>query len=94
MQMPISEFKAKCTQVVREVGTKYKTVELTNRGKVIAQVIPPEPTPNPSSARSAVRSRTSPVGMNHSAKMIGKPASEVLARHQVAINQSIRRTFA
>ena len=41
MQMSISEFKAKCTQVVREVGTKYKTVELTNRGKVVAQVVPP-----------------------------------------------------
>lgn len=47
MRMPISEFKAKCTQVVREVGTKYKTVELTNRGKVIAQVVPPEPETKP-----------------------------------------------
>ena len=43
MQMSISEFKAKCTQVVREVGTKYQIVELTNRGKVVAQVVPPEP---------------------------------------------------
>ena len=47
MQMPISEFKAKCTQVVREVGTKYQTVELTNRGKVVAQVVPPEPEAKP-----------------------------------------------
>ena len=47
MQMPISEFKAKCTQVVREVGTKYQTVELTNRGKVVARVVPPEPETKP-----------------------------------------------
>ena len=47
MQMSISEFKAKCTQVVREVGTKYKTVELTNRGKVVAQIVPPEPETKP-----------------------------------------------
>ena len=47
MQMSISEFKAKCTQVVREVGTKYQTVELTNRGKVVAQVVPPKPEAKP-----------------------------------------------
>ncbi len=47
MQMSISEFKAKCTQIVREVGTKYQTVELTNRGKVVAQVVPPEPEVKP-----------------------------------------------
>ena len=86
MQMSISEFKAKCTQVVREVGTKYQTVELTNRGKVVAQVVPPEPEtkPDPQSffgSLRAVLSRTSLVGMSRSARMIGKPASEVLARH-------------
>ena len=42
MKMSISEFKAKCTQVVREVGAEYKTIELTNRGKVVARVVPPE----------------------------------------------------
>ena len=47
MRMSISEFKAKCTQVVREVGTKYQTVELTNRGKVVACVVPPEPETKP-----------------------------------------------
>ncbi len=41
--MSISEFKAKCTQVVREVGVKYQTVDLTNRGKVVAHVVPSEP---------------------------------------------------
>ncbi len=47
MRMSISEFKAKCTQVVREVGTKYKTVALTNRGKVVAHVVPPQPEAQP-----------------------------------------------
>ena len=61
MQMSISEFKAKCTQVVREVGTKYKTVELTNRGKVIAQVVPPEPEtkPDPQSFFGSLRGTVS-----------------------------------
>ena len=43
MKMPVSEFKAKCTQVLREVATHPYTVEITNRGKVIARVVPPEP---------------------------------------------------
>jgi len=47
MQMSISEFKARCTQVVREVGTQYKTVELTNRGRVVAYIVPPEPEAKP-----------------------------------------------
>ena len=47
MQISISDFKAKCTQVVREVGTKYQTVELTNRGKVVARLVPPEPEAQP-----------------------------------------------
>lgn len=61
MQMSISEFKAKCTQVVREVGTKYQTVELTNRGKVVAQVVPPEPEakPDPQSFFGSLRGTVS-----------------------------------
>ena len=50
MKMSISEFKAKCTQVVREVGVEYQAVELTNRGKVVARLVPPavdeKPDPN------------------------------------------------
>ena len=38
MKMPVSEFKARCTQVLREVASKPYTVEVTNRGKVIAVV--------------------------------------------------------
>ncbi|MFT5089004.1 MAG: antitoxin (DNA-binding transcriptional repressor) of toxin-antitoxin stability system [Planctomycetota bacterium] len=47
MKMSISEFKAKCTQVVREVGAEYKTVDLTNRGKVVAHVVAAEPEAKP-----------------------------------------------
>ena len=41
MKISVSEFKAKCTQVVREVATHPYTVEITNRGKVVAVVSPP-----------------------------------------------------
>ena len=34
MKMSVSEFKAKCTQVVREVATHPYMVEITNRGTV------------------------------------------------------------
>jgi prevent-host-death family protein len=43
MKMSVSEFKAKCTHVLREVATEYKTIEVTNRGKTIALVAPPKP---------------------------------------------------
>jgi prevent-host-death family protein len=45
MKMPVTKFKAKCTQILREVATKPYTVEVTNRGKVIAVVSPPKPKP-------------------------------------------------
>jgi prevent-host-death family protein len=41
MRMSVTEFKARCTQVVREVATQPYTVEITNRGKVVAVVSPP-----------------------------------------------------
>lgn len=43
MKMSVSEFKAKCTRVLREVSMEYKTVEVTNHGKVIAVVESPKP---------------------------------------------------
>ncbi len=43
MKMSVSEFKAKCTWVLREVSTEYKSVEVTNHGKVIAVVESPKP---------------------------------------------------
>ena len=41
MKISVSEFKAKCTQVVREVATHPYAVEITNRGKVVAVMSPP-----------------------------------------------------
>ena len=41
MRMSVTDFKARCTQVVREVATQPYTVEITNRGKVVAVVSPP-----------------------------------------------------
>ncbi len=43
MKMSVSDFKAKCTQVLREVAETYGTVEVTNRGKVVALVEAPKP---------------------------------------------------
>jgi prevent-host-death family protein len=49
MKIPVSEFKAKCTKILREAATAPYTVEVTNRGKVIALVTAPAPEqkPNP-----------------------------------------------
>ena len=44
VRMPISQFKAACTQVLREVAMAEKTIEVTNHGKVVAVVTPPSPT--------------------------------------------------
>lgn len=41
--MKLTEFKARCAQVVREVATKPYGVELTKHGKVVAVLKPPEP---------------------------------------------------
>ena len=43
MKISVSEFKARCTQVVREVATHPYTVEITNRGKVVAVLSSPPP---------------------------------------------------
>ncbi len=43
MKYSVSDFKAKCTWILREVAEKYQTVEVTNRGKVVAVVEPPKP---------------------------------------------------
>ena len=40
MKISVSEFKAKCTQVVREVASHPYPVEITNRGKVVAIISP------------------------------------------------------
>ena len=43
MRMAVSEFKAKCTQVLRDIAAQGTVVEVTNRGRVIAVVVPPRP---------------------------------------------------
>jgi prevent-host-death family protein len=48
MKMSVTEFKAKCTQVLREVATHPYTVEVTKRGKTIAVVSAPEARPRKS----------------------------------------------
>jgi antitoxin (DNA-binding transcriptional repressor) of toxin-antitoxin stability system len=41
MQIAVSEFKARCTEILR---TLAEPIEVTNRGKVVAVVSPPKPT--------------------------------------------------
>ena len=42
MKIAVSEFKARCATLLREVQAEYKTIEVTRRGKVIAVIHPPE----------------------------------------------------
>ena len=51
MKISVSEFKAKCTRVLRDVSRSGKSVEVTNRGQVVAVVSPPEPQNKPDPAR-------------------------------------------
>jgi len=46
MKMAVSEFKSKCTMVFREIQAEYKTIEITNHGKVIAVISPPQSGPH------------------------------------------------
>jgi prevent-host-death family protein len=39
--MPISDFKAACTRVLREVAAAEKVIEVTRHGRVVALVSPP-----------------------------------------------------
>lgn len=43
MKMSVSEFKAKCTWVLREVSEHGFAVEITNRGRTVAVVQKPAP---------------------------------------------------
>lgn len=42
MTLPISKFKAHCTEILREVETGGKSVRVTRRGRIVARVGPPE----------------------------------------------------
>ena len=41
-QVSVSEFKAHCTALLRELDTHPQRIEVTNRGRVIAVVAPPD----------------------------------------------------
>ncbi len=43
MKISVSDFKAKCTGVLRDIS-RFGTVEVTNRGRVVAVVSPPRST--------------------------------------------------
>ena len=48
MQIPVTEFKAKCTSIFRDIEKQRKSVEITRRGKIIAIIKPPAATgPDP-----------------------------------------------
>lgn len=42
-QVPISEFKAKCLAIVKEVQRTGKPVQITRFGKPVADLTPPSP---------------------------------------------------
>ena len=42
MKIAVSKFKARCTKLLRDVEQNKKTLEITNRGKVVAIVEPPK----------------------------------------------------
>jgi len=47
MQVAVSEFKSKCTKILRNVFSTGQVVEITRRGKVMAIVTPPGPDKKP-----------------------------------------------
>lgn len=52
-QIPISKFKAHCTEELRAVEEEGVTLEITRHGKVIAVAHAPEPKPQPGSILGA-----------------------------------------
>jgi prevent-host-death family protein len=42
-EIPVSEFRAKCSAFLRWVQKTRKPIRITRNGKVIAEVIPPPP---------------------------------------------------
>ena len=41
MQISVSEFKANCTRIIRDVANVNQTIEITKHGKIVAIVTPP-----------------------------------------------------
>lgn len=46
VRIPISQFKAACTRMLREVATADKLIEVTRHGRVVALVTPPPTRPS------------------------------------------------
>ena len=42
-EISASEFKAKCLSILDEVNKTKKSVRITKRGKVVAELVPPSP---------------------------------------------------
>ena len=47
MKVAVSEFKAKCTKIIRDISTSKESIEITNRGSVVAILSPPPPLTGP-----------------------------------------------
>ncbi len=45
--LPISEFKAKCLRLLKDVETKGDRIVITKRGKPVAEVVPSKTTVRP-----------------------------------------------
>jgi prevent-host-death family protein len=46
-EIPISEFKAKCLAVLKQVQKTKQPIRVTRFGKAIAEIVPPSPTFTP-----------------------------------------------
>jgi prevent-host-death family protein len=44
-EIAISQFKAKCLGLIDEVNKTKKPLRITRHGKVVAELVPPSPTP-------------------------------------------------
>jgi prevent-host-death family protein len=64
LKIPVSEFKAKCTKVLRDVAASKQRVEVTNHGEVVAVILPPKPEakPDPKAFLGSLRGTASFVG--------------------------------
>ena len=51
-EIPISKFKANCAALLEQVRKTKKPLRITRRGKPVAEILPPSPTPQPGAWRS------------------------------------------
>lgn len=61
-EIAISEFKAKCLSLLEEVNKTKIPLRVTRRGKAIADVIPPSPTPGEKDWIGSMSSRIKIIG--------------------------------